>query len=974
MPQEFERRALLPDSLKKPYLLLLTALVPQAALLLLNICFWNLIKGQAADQQKTMALTVLASEIALLLFAGLSWLILRLIHKKINLILCTALFIANIGYLWLLSAWIIEIRPQDVAEWILPTGKVVYYQFALIMPVLFYTGLRIACIDLKINRIVDVAVTVVAMVFVPVFFYVLMGAVSLIHRSAPVAEFFFIIMFIAATVVTLIAFIRVTFYIFSFFISRLALRLILFFVVGVLAPVAGLLLNISIPFPCSFQAPAVYVLAILNGLLLIVGFEHSSKKELLAWLVHCLFYPFTLYFFIVFLPFLPLSLPAMFAAGAGFLILTPTLLFVIHTLKIIREGRTAIASMGCIPCVLIFLVLLVPAPIYFTVTAYSDKAVLENAIDYVYAPDYTADAGDINPASVKRAMENLRDYKDGIYLPFISDLYNRIVFNDMVLPDKKIEEIYKVFVGIDMPEQDENEDFFFLSNRTRRNWYSADAAPPQRFVELSQISTQFRTDNELTSTIVTLEMKNLGGDGSEFVTDIEVPRGVLVTGYWLDVNDTRVPGQIFEKKAAMWVYHMIRDFTRRDPGLLYFESDNKLKLSVFPFDIGQKRKTEIQFTFPSLLNPAIKIQGKSVSLTDNPNRPDRLFRVETQNDNDFIIVSSAVLDALPKISREPYFHFILDASATAEQDYDSFTKLMAKAAEKFPDVKQCRITAANYRSYDITDGLIAIDSLEETIGTEQPTFEGGFCPGRAMKKALINYNSQIFQSPAQATVPFFVVIQSPNTPDIAGRSLSDFEDLSPDYNYYLYTKSNGPSADFEFFKFAGYESYVDSISRAAEPVVIIRSGSATTICVVDSQTKVLPIPADAAGIAYYDPKQQDYIEFTDVLSLPAGSVYSQGLMLWHNYRQTRLSPNTLNDRLAEIVSRCKQSGVLTPLTSYIVVENYSQWQILKQKEKQALGANYALEFEEAVDTPAPPILFLLPALLLFFYRPRKAAA
>ena len=66
--------------------------------------------------------------------------------------------------------------------------------------------------------------------------------------------------------------------------------------------------------------------------------------------------------------------------------------------------------------------------------------------------------------------------------------------------------------------------------------------------------------------------------------------------------------------------------------------------------------------------------------------------------------------------------------------------------------------------------------------------------------------------------------------------------------------------------------------------------------------------------------------------------------------------------LKSIVATSRETGILLPATSYIVVENSAQWKMLQMKEKQKLGSLEALEFME---TPEPGFWILLAGLLLF---------
>jgi di/tricarboxylate transporter len=62
---------------------------------------------------------------------------------------------------------------------------------------------------------------------------------------------------------------------------------------------------------------------------------------------------------------------------------------------------------------------------------------------------------------------------------------------------------------------------------------------------------------------------------------------------------------------------------------------------------------------------------------------------------------------------------------------------------------------------------------------------------------------------------------------------------------------------------------------------------------------------------------------------------------------------------------------MTPLTSYTVLENSAQLELLKRKEKQGLNANQALEFDEFMESPAPSALLLAPLAVILLIKLRR---
>lgn len=57
------------------------------------------------------------------------------------------------------------------------------------------------------------------------------------------------------------------------------------------------------------------------------------------------------------------------------------------------------------------------------------------------------------------------------------------------------------------------------------------------------------------------------------------------------------------------------------------------------------------------------------------------------------------------------------------------------------------------------------------------------------------------------------------------------------------------------------------------------------------------------------------------------------------------------------------SKVMTPITSYLVVEHEAQKVILKKKQKQVLSGNRSLDLSEDIQRMSAPSLILLTILL-----------
>ncbi|HEV7406471.1 MAG TPA: PEP-CTERM sorting domain-containing protein, partial [Chthoniobacteraceae bacterium] len=102
---------------------------------------------------------------------------------------------------------------------------------------------------------------------------------------------------------------------------------------------------------------------------------------------------------------------------------------------------------------------------------------------------------------------------------------------------------------------------------------------------------------------------------------------------------------------------------------------------------------------------------------------------------------------------------------------------------------------------------------------------------------------------------------------------------------------------------------------------------------------------------------------------PPDAPYARGTLAEQRFLALTHNPSLGNRGLAAIVNLSRETGILLGATSYIVVENSAQWEMLRRKEKQKLGNQNALEFEETPE-PAAALLLLAGGALLLARRSR----
>lgn len=972
-----DRAQLFGDVLRKPAFILWTLILPQLLLLWINLGFWNLVSGEMSDLQKSDAFMVGAFEIVLLAAGAIAFAVLQTLKKGVGWIPALVMILAHSGYLWLFTSLMGQLMPANVPDWILSRSEMVYYQFALIMPGLFYACFRLVSFELRLRRFSDLGISLLTLFLLPLLWFIGISISSYLPNPPVVVA---IVFFAGSTIIALLAFLRILLIVYAW-VNRVERgRLVLLALAGLAAPIGGLLLNISIPFPYDFQDPWVYILTVLNGLILLLPTPKTTPLRAAVWYLRALAFPFTLYFFVVFLPFLPLSLLAMIAAGAGCLILAPTLLFVMQTRRLFDEGRALIPLKGLLFVVTALVAGILTIPIGYTVRALNDREALMAAVEAVFSRDPDAGLERFNPNAALRALSRLRDRKNGIQPPFIAAYYSRLVFQGMVLPDYKIDAIELALSGkIRTGEKASILDIFGDRRRLGRRFRAEPQPAPDRppDVGLSAVETISEGDADTLKTTVLLRLRNGDRSQAEYVADIAVPDGVLVTGYWLDVGTNRVPGRIFERKTAAWVYHMIRD-ARRDPGLLVYRNEHRLKLSVFPFGPHEERVTGIEFAFPAVMDPEVLIGNRAVRLNDSPpSGASEPLRFQDAG-SDTLIVPRAALKALPAARRKPYLHFILDCSANAANEAAQYAARIRREAERFPEAEVCRVSAANYETADVVEKLTppadAVARVDAAVAQARLLpFRGGLCPEYALRQGLHEFQSGFaFGLNGDLMVPVFIVVKADATVPVMPPDLAVCARAVPDAPAWYMTR---PDGRLDACAFDGGTSNTVDRPALPDPVSVFRRGN--DLAAVPAETDaVLSFRPTDAPVMYYDAAARRFDALTNITTTACAGGYGAAMSLWLDCREAMIRPSILNEKLPAIVRANRELSVMTPLTSFIVVENSAQWKALAIKEKQALGADHALEFDEPDPVPStvpePAVWLLLPlALVLLWWRGRR---
>lgn len=694
------------------------------------------------------------------------------------------------------------------------------------------------------------------------------------------------------------------------------------FVIGIIFPLLGLVINNkSGNVFGDFNSVWFYIAALINGVLICVPTTKNTRERLILYAARCIFFSFTFYFFIVFLPYLPLSVIAIIAIGSGFLMLTPLVLFIIYLQELTRDFKVLKPFYKKPILIVIAVVGFLVIPSIIAISYTKDRYVLHETLHFVYTPNYEEDYK-INKKSLKNTLEVVKHNKSrnsGFFMssqtPYLSSFFNWIVLDNLTLSDAKIKTIEKIFFS--------TEPFDLRVERLRN-----------KNVDISNISsnsTYNEIDNTWTSWIdIEITNTNKNNFTSEYATTIDLPDGCWINDYYLYVGDRKEMGILTEKKSAMWIFSQIRNINR-DPGLLHYLTGNKVSFRVFPFAENEIRKTGIQFIHKEPV--AIEIDNHKLILGE-----EKETQINHKKNDEVVYISAKEKETLKKVKRTPYYHFIVDTSKDKDELKNNYIKAINNFTQKNKiGVENAKISFTN--TFTTTQNF----DFEWKKSLKNQTFEGGFYLERAIKKVLFNSYTNLSNS-----YPVIVVVTNNMLEAVVNKNFADFKIAFPENNTFYHLNTLG---------------YLASHSLISNPKEFI--GDNTEI---DFDKEVLAWPNHIKPIAYLPNDNLSSIVLKNTAyNLNKNDIetsnWNTGLQLQGKWLSDIFYPKKAEEDWNISVKMSFKSKIMTPLTSYIVVENEAQKAVLLRKQKQVLAGKKSLDLNERTQRMSEPELILL--LVLF---------
>ncbi|WP_378183273.1 MSEP-CTERM sorting domain-containing protein [Aquimarina sp. SS2-1] len=849
-----------------------------------------------------------------------------------------------IPFIYIYSQYSDQIIPFSIPRWMV-SGNIVLYLGTFLMPSLVYSLFIIVLQLTSKNKNHNALINFFAAIAVPICWYVFSQII--IPLWQPFDHQF--------GIHTILIFIIIGTLFFLFFVIRgvyiLTIKkgatwkkyhLIWKIPIAILFPLLGLAVNNGLLFNQygindsgifgNFTSSWFYILAVINGVLVCLPDIKNNTYQILVFAGRSITFSYTFYFFMVFLPFLPLSVIAIVAVGIGFLMLTPLLLFIIHVQELLKNFAQLKSRISLNVLRGTFVLSFLVIPLCIAIVYKFDRYTLEETLDYVYTPNYSENYS-IDTKTLKKTIQTIKEHKKNRnddflatrQIPYLSSFYNWMVLDNLTLSNPKIDAIDHIFFGTP-PEQ---------------LWYDQ-LRNDQVHISNIQSESSYDKTQDVWKSWIHLEIKNPSSDRfKEYATTIKLPDGSWISDYYLYVGDRKEMGILAEKKSAMWVFSQIRN-ENKDPGILYYLTGNKVAFRVFPFTENETRKTGIEFIHKEPIT--LQIDNHSVTLgSDTKGKVDRTIDMAGLS-----YIPSKIKNTLPSTQRKPYFHFLVDASSGKEDYIHNFSDRVQKIMNKYGEqTTEAKVSFVN----TYTSSHITLDDWKREFA--QQSFEGGFYLDRAIKKTL----SESYQN-QKDSYPIIVAVTDTLNHAVLDKDFSDFKVAFPDHDRFYNLTENAVLEP---------HSLLDNPKKKIEDSIPVRFDQQVLVYKHKDQSVTYLRDDNNPSIIL---KNGSYTSSEDSI---AEKKWLNGLIMQGMWLSQTFFPEQGKENWLQLVKSSFISKIMTPVTSYIVVENDAQKAILKRKQEQILSSNKNLDIGEDTARMSEPHFFVLVVLfgIFLWYKKRQ---
>jgi hypothetical protein len=926
--------------LYKPWVILLSLSLPQLIMMgVMGRIFWFL-HTELTDRQLThwtlFAAPLGAFCAGITLYGLLSW----FYQKELHILAAYLIFIFYFGfliaYLFLHGEMISGQLPDYMLMGISPAITIL----TLTMPALVYSALLIVEHIVERYQLKSIVKPILLMLAIPLFWYFSItlvdvgnrGISNLLDRIVP-------IVFIGSSAAFLFLFLTVLYIVLK---RKSALLYQYMGIIVLIGSLMGLGLNQSLGnILGNFSHWGFYVCnSLTTGILLIPPFAHQRWRLVVFIIKGCLLW-YSVYFFIVFLPYMPLALPGSIALGLGLLLLMPALLLFVHlqSLKIdcayLKAYYTQKRLMG------IWIIQILALPMLIGMTVRQDQMILNQALRYTYQRSYTDQTQpQINTAGLKRALGTIKDINNNnrrgnslfaitTHTPYLTAFYHVYVLDNLSLSSDKIKTLENIFLGMEEQEP------------------SPTAPQGNADVRVSQAKSEtiYDADQKLYRSWIHFDLKNQQQGLGEFYTVFKIPEGSYISDYYLYVGSEKKHGIIADKRAANWIYQQNK-VINRDPGVLTYLSGNEIEFKIFPFEAKQMRKTGLEIVHRTPIDLSIAGQDFLLHTAASPQGLEVLQPAAISPQVHY--VTSEMKEGLPKVTRKPKYYFIIDSS----QGSNGYTEAYIQRVKTFIKTQGIAEDIGEIIGVNFKENRVPYqEGWEEAI--QKTKLKGGFYPDYTIKRILYEHYSNHLEEQ-----PIFIVVTNDLKKAVFSKDFGERDFMNPEGMKYYHLMSEERLTEHTL------ETALQGINHHT---IKFDEMSPSAVCLYKTDK----------GISFYLPDDgQDSIVLLDssyemTEDEMKASAWSNGVLLEAMYRSYLLHPEQYFEKSLAIVKGSIVSRVMSPLTSFIVLENKAQEKVMLEKQKQLLASPKSLDIGEMTEMSEPPLVAMLCLAGFLTYANRK---
>lgn len=745
---------------------------------------------------------------------------------------------------------------------------------------------------------------------VPIFWYILLNLVMYAFDN----EFLpmWMLIFIAAVYGLIFLVLHVL-----FLVSRKkgpgprVLQIIILFIL----PSLGLLISQSFgefSFFWDFSSPIYYLLVLLNGILLILPEPLRTPFRVLLLFAKGAMFLFVLYFFMCLSPFYALALPGIIYYGIGILILAPLFLIVYQTKNLIPRLVDFSHSFGRLKTAAVFILGMLMLPLCLTLYSVADRANIETALSIM---DGDLDAGDVNLFALRNSLDYMYSFNSN-QPPLISSIYKNAATNGGILSESSYERAQALFFA----------EKSSITGRGNRSGSVTSQGSPD--VKISDVKVETRRDGDDFKSLVYFTLDNTGSRNTqEYVTSFILPDGVFISDYYLDVLGEKKNGILSVKQAAILIYNRVVS-SSRDPGILYYDGD-AISFKVFPFSAGETRYTGIEFLHKEPVT--LEIDNNKIAL-----ETDEAYLNSPVELDGAVYFGAEYKKRLAPVIRKPGYAFVIDCSRLSDTG-GMINRLKQFCADNKINPADATVTALNYRA-----ATFPMSGDWEKV-VMRFSHEGGFGVD-AVSDELYKIHSN------ENTYPVMIILSDNIDSALLPSDTSYMSRSCPELDGYFILSGEGMSL-YPFNK----NTPVAKIDVIPEP----KPGLAAQNAILrdDGQPQIVIGESIASS--------QD----TGTLS---GQTWENGIRLAAKAERLRFSSgqNHLTDTL-NIIKDSFATGIMTPQTSYIVLETSAQEERLKAIQQQMLDSGNLNAGDMPVRMSEPPMTICIAIIFLAIWVLRR---